>query len=176
MQPETRLVSNCIGLLEQAFDLLKKIDDEVFVGLSPLSPRGSVGGHLRHVLDFYQSFIAGIEAGRINYNLRKRGLPAERDRAHAAAVIAETIAALRSLPVLDGSHALLVSAEESAGADPIWCTSTILRELDFLQSHTVHHYSLIAMFLRLHEIEPGAEFGVASSTLNYWKEEAACAR
>jgi len=69
-----------------------------------------------------------------------------------------------------------VSAEEDIGAPLVWCTSSVLRELDFLQSHTVHHYSLIAMLLRLHEIDPGEDFGVAPSTLKYWKEEAACAQ
>jgi hypothetical protein len=66
---------------------------------------------------------------------------------------------------------------EDDGVDlAVWCNSSVLRELEFLQSHAVHHYSLIAALLRLHGIEPDAEFGVAPSTLKYWKEEAACAR
>ena len=54
-----------------------------------------------------------------------------------------------------------MSLEESGESTPVWCASSVLRELDFLQSHTVHHYSLVAMLLRLHEIDPGEEFGVA---------------
>jgi len=100
----------------------------------------------------------------------------ERDPVHAIRRLSETIGALRSLSDLSGERPLLVSLEESTESIPVWCTSSVLRELDCLQSHTVHHYSLIAMLLRLHEIDPGEEFGVAASTLKYWKEQATCAQ
>lgn len=176
MQPVAHIVTNCIGLLEQAMSLIEQIEDDVYVSTSPLSPRGSIGGHLRHILDFYQSFLGGIESGRINYNLRQRDVLIERDRCHAVKRVSETIVALRSLPAINGERLLLVSAEEGSEVAPVWCASSVLRELDVLQSHTVHHYSLVAMLLRLHEIDPGEEFGVAPSTLKYWREEAACAQ
>jgi len=176
MKSETRIINNCISLLEQAIGLIEQIDDDVYVGTSPMSPRGNIGGHLRHILDFYQNFVAGIESGRINYNLRQREALLERDRRHATQTISNTIASLQSLPGLEGERPLLVSTEENDESTPVWCASSVLRELDFLQSHTVHHYSLVAMLLRLHEIDPGEDFGVAPSTLKYWRQETACAR
>ncbi len=176
MESNARIINNCIGLLEQAIGLIEQIDDDVYVSTSPLSPRGSIGGHLRHILDFYQGFLAGIESGRINYNLRHRDALIERERRYAIITISRTITALRTLPGLEGKRPLLVSTEENGESPPVWCASSVLRELDFLQSHTVHHYSLVAMLLRLHEIDPGEDFGAAASTLNYWKEEAACAQ
>jgi uncharacterized damage-inducible protein DinB len=176
MQPATLIANNCLHLLEQAIGLIERIDDYVYASTSPISPRGSIGGHLRHILDFYQSFLAGIESERINYNLRGRDALTELDRSHAVKRVSETIAALRSLPALDGEKPLLVSTEAGSEGRPLWCVSSALRELDFLQSHTVHHYSLVAMLLRLHEIDPGEEFGVAPSTLKHWKEEVACAQ
>ena len=136
----------------------------------------TASGHLRHILDFYQNFIAGMQSAHINYNLRQRGLLIERDLACCVMHLGKTITSLRSLSGLDGERRLLVSAEEDIDAIPVWCASSVLRELDFLQSHTVHHYSLVAMLLRLHEIDPGEHFGVAPSTLKHWKEEAACAQ
>lgn len=176
MKPETLILNNCIGLLAQAIRLIELIDDDVYVSTSPLSSRGSIGGHLRHILDFYQNFLAGMQLGQINYNLRQRGLLIERDLACGVKHLRKTIASLQSLSDLDGELRLFVSAEEDIGAPPAWCASSVLRELDFLQSHTIHHYSLVAMLLRLHEIDPGDDFGVAPSTLEYWKEEAACAQ
>jgi uncharacterized damage-inducible protein DinB len=41
------------------------------------------------------------------------------------------------------------------------------RELQFLASHTLHHYALIAALLRLQGVEPGEEFGVAPGTLEH---------
>jgi hypothetical protein len=54
----------------------------------------------------------------------------------------------------------------------VWSYSSIGRELQFLLSHTIHHYALIALALRLQGYEPSAEFGVAPSTLQYWRKAA----
>ena len=176
MESETRIINNCISLLEHAIGLIEQIDDDVYVSTSPMSPRGSIGGHLRHILDFYQDFVAGIDSGYINYNLRQREALLERERRYAKQTISKTIAALQTLPGLVGEKPLLVSTEENGESTPVWCASSVLRELDFLQSQTVHHYSLVAMLLRLHEIDPGEDFGVAPSTLKYWRQETACAQ
>jgi hypothetical protein len=45
--------------------------------------------------------------------------------------------------------------------------SSISRELQVLSSHTIHHFALIAMTLRMHGVELDAEFGMAPSTLRY---------
>ena len=61
----------------------------------------------------------------------------------------------------------------STHADPEpWSQSTIRRELQYLQAHTVHHYALIAFILRLQGREPAASFGVAPSTLRHRKAAA----
>ena len=176
MQDPNRTITRCVSLLEQAIDLIKRLDVDLYSSTGPLSPRGSIGGHLRHILDFYLNFLASLESHRLDYNLRQRDVLIEHDPVYAIRRLSETIAALRSLSNLDGESPLLVSLEESGEGTSVWCISSVLRELDFLQSHTVHHFSLVAMLLRLHEIDPGAEFGVAASTLKYWKEEASCAQ
>ena len=180
MQVETHLINNCIGLLQQAFDLIEQIDHQVYSSTSPISPRAGIGGHLRHVLDFYQSFMSGIGSGRVDYNLRRRDAAVEQDRVQACRRIRETIVELRSLSLAiqddDDLNHLLVATEDDGATTQSWSASSVLRELDSLQSHTIHHYSLIAMLLRSQAFEPGEEFGVAPSTLKHWREEAACAR
>ena len=52
-----------------------------------------------------------------------------------------------------------------AGEPAVWSRSSLLRELQFALSHTVHHYAIIARQLRERGAEPGADFGVAPSTL-----------
>lgn len=52
-----------------------------------------------------------------------------------------------------------------SGSEPDWSDSSVKRELQFLVSHTVHHYALIKELLRREGFDPGAEFGVAPSTL-----------
>jgi hypothetical protein len=39
--------------------------------------------------------------------------------------------------------------------------------LQFLLSHTVHHFALMALILRAQGADPGDDFGVAPSTLEH---------
>ena len=176
MQDQARLISNCIALLEQVAALLARVDDQVYTNTNKLSPRGSVGGHLRHCLDFYQSFLFGIDRARVDYNVRERDSLSEREPQHALQRIEMIITGLRSMSRTNQTTSLLVSTETNDKSLQGWCSSSVVRELEFLQSHTIHHYSLIAMLLRLQGVEPGEEFGVAPSTSEYWREQAACAR
>ncbi len=175
-QAETAIVNNCIMLLEQALSMLERVDDAAYASTNQLSPRGSIGGHLRHVLDFYENFFSGLGLGRIDYNRRNRDPLTEQSRSYATDRVKDTIALLASLSVANVHQTVLVRTEEIDESRQVWCASSVLRELDYLQSHTIHHYSVVAMLLRLHEIDPGLEFGVAPSTLNNWRKEAACAQ
>lgn len=176
MQTTLHIIEDCASLLDQAARIVGGLDDRVFATTTPISPRGSIAGHLRHILDFYENFLNGIETQRVDYNLRQRDPSRERDRFYAIARITRTIASLQQLTGIDQNAHLLISTEGSEGGSTNWCRSSVLRELEFLKSHTIHHSSLMAMLLRMHEIDPGEEFGVAPSTLGYWKEELACAR
>lgn len=174
---EKRLVAGCVGVLEQGLALLERLDDRLYNDTARLPVRSGAGSHFRHCLDFYHAFLKGVERGRVNYHRRERDTPVERDRACAAAKIVIIIEGLCALAELPGDTRLQVGPEDS---DPDltdgWCESTLARELQFLFSHTLHHYALVALVLRLQGFEPGEEFGVAPSTLAYWRREELCAR
>ena len=179
-----RLALLNVTLLHQGRKLIEAMSDEAFtVAIPPLSNHG-VGCHFRHCLDYYQCFLDGVEAGRINYDHRRREPRLETERGYALGVIDHTVERLEAATAT-GDRPLAVSGD-SAGAPPlaeegsagdglIWSRSTLLRELQGLVSHTVHHYALISMLLRTLHIDPGPEFGVAPSTLEHWKEQTACA-
>ena len=175
MHQESRLITSCISLLEDGVRLLERLDDDVYAKMSLLSPRSSVGAHLRHCLDFYQSFLTGLESGRIDYNCRQRDSLVETDRRYAIQEIHQLIAALRERLSIFRIAPILISTEDGSNRES-WCGSSVVRELEFLRSHTIHHYSLIAILLRFEGIEPGVEFGVAPSTLRHWQAEATCAQ
>jgi uncharacterized damage-inducible protein DinB len=169
---QTDILRDCAALLRQGSRVINEIQDDVFVATTPISPRGSIAAHFRHILDFYDCFLTGFEQLRIDYNQRERDPLLERKRSHALQKIEQTVGRLERLRMTESSQHVLVSMENSSS----WSRSSVLRELDFLLSHTIHHYSLIAILLRIHEINPGEEFGVAPSTLNYWKQELVCAQ
>lgn len=175
MHQESRLITSCISLLEDGIRLLERLDDDVYAKMSLLSSRSSVGAHLRHCLDFYKCFLTGLESGRLDYNCRRRDSLIETDRHYAIQEIQQTIEELRERISIFRIAPLLVSTEDGTNRES-WCGSSLVRELEFLRSHTIHHYSLIAILLRFEGIEPGEEFGVAPSTLLHWQAEATCAQ
>lgn len=161
--------------LSQGLRLIDRLDDETWVAGMGAGFRGGIGSQLRHCLDFFDCFLRGLPGGRIDYSDRRRDPDVERDRGHASARVRETIGRLELLEDLDLDAALRVKSDESTldGVLDAWSDSSVRRELQFLVSHTIHHYALIVALLARHgdELPEGfADFGVAPSTLRHWKD------
>jgi uncharacterized damage-inducible protein DinB len=163
-----------VQVLHQAVDLLAALDDELFSRACPLSPGGSIGKHLRHCLDFYDCFLAGLLTGMVDYTHRERDERVETQRLRALGRLEAISAQLLELET--GTHRPILVREEAAPgqAEPGWSGSTVQRELQFLLSHTVHHFALIGIFLRALGRAPDAAFGVAPSTLRHRLEMEDC--
>ena len=165
------LISDNVAVLRQARDLLAGIDPRVYSSVEGIPVKSGAGAHVRHCLDFYDCFLAGLGVGRVDYNLRERDEATSLDPLRALDRLEATIHALEERPILGPHTSLMVRAEGPGDPrDPsAWSRSSIGRELQFLLSHTVHHFAIIALTLRLHGVEPGETFGVAPSTLSYWR-------
>ncbi len=124
-----------------------------------------IGGHFRHNLDFANSFLNGLTAGKIDYGKRERNERVEQNRQFAIEQIGFLIRRLQILPdeILTKEIAVCSEIDES-----IWHASSAARELEFLHSHTVHHHALIAEKLAVCGVKVSADFGVAPSTLKFW--------
>lgn len=178
MTPLGNLIADNVRLLEQGLDVLRDMDAALYARTEPSVGLSGAGSHFRHLLDFYDRFFEGIEAERIDYDRRERDAALEQHPEVARRKINAVITRLRSLAGQELVPALLVKsdAECASPQDEPWAGSTVERELQVLMSHSVHHYALIAVVLRLNGHIPSEEFGVAPSTLRYWKEQRACAR
>lgn len=167
------MISGNVILLRQGLNLLGQLDDELYARVSSEITQACIGAHLRHCLDFYDAFLRDIERGKIDYDLRERNELVETNRFAASAKISDAIALLQKLSADGPDRDLLVKLEGEQAEDPAaWSRSSIRRELQFLLSHTVHHYALIAMLLRAQGFHPAKDFGVAPSTLKYWQAKA----
>lgn len=156
-----------VYFIEQGRALLRDLDDDLFSRST--GGQSGVGAHLRHVIDCFRCFQRGLADGRVDYDSRQRDPLLEQDRKVADSALAEISQGLCELGPDDVSRRLEVKVDTVAWEDPAlhWHTSSLGRELQFLLSHTVHHYALIALLLRQRGFEPGADFGVAPSTLEF---------
>ncbi|HEX6126188.1 MAG TPA: hypothetical protein VFZ23_12515 [Pyrinomonadaceae bacterium] len=159
---ENAAVSGLIAELARGIEIILALDDDEF-GMA-VEGRSSVGAHLRHDLDFVNAFLNGLAERRIDYNARARDARIERDRDHAIQEMAFACSRLRNLT--PGLLASLVVVRSEVDED-LWHTSSASREIEFLHSHTVHHYALIAKLVAATGRRLDDEFGVAPSTLRY---------
>lgn len=170
------LAESVTEVLQQAVDLLADISDRHYNGGETTARMNgsTLGGHFRHCLEFVNCFLAGAKTGKIDYNLRERDRLVETDRSHAANEFRRAIEDLKTLAArAAGGESLLVKPEDinELGGAQFWCASSLERELEFMQSHTIHHYALIAFKLRAMDFVVPPEFGIAPSTLRYWAAE-----
>lgn len=174
MDHDKAIVEDNIDILRQGINLIEKIGSRLYsVEKLPFS-KNSIGSHFRHCIDFYNIFLTSLEKGKINYALRKRNLFVETD---CSVAILEIEAIIKNLPRISPDdlrkqvHVILEDLPNHL-APSAWSGSTVMRELQFLLSHTTHHYAIIALALRFHGFNPSDEFGVAKSTLGYWRKTA----
>ena len=156
----TELIQMNLEWLRQASDLLNRLSSSAY---------GEVSGHIRHILEFYECFLDGLPAGRIDYDARKRDQSMERSAVAADARIQSLSDRLKSAPELRGDALVWVRLEESCA------TSSVGRELQVLSSHTVHHFALIALTLLALGVAVDPKFGMAPSTLRYHAAKAEAA-
>jgi uncharacterized damage-inducible protein DinB len=172
------LAADNIGYLQQGVDLLGRLSDEDYVRASKATYGSGIGGHMRHCIDHYTNFLAGLPSSRIDYDARQRDPRIEKERALAVEKMREIARSLEALRAKGGDAELAVKMDCGDDSDEAswWSQSTVRRELQFLISHTVHHYALIGMILKFQGKDPGPDFGIAPSTLRYNQSRAACAR
>jgi hypothetical protein len=168
LQTDNSLLRSVIAEFERGRELIDRLDDLTY--RRSANGTGSVGGHFRHNLDFVNSFLNGIAEGRIDYNARERDVRVEIDRGYAVETLDFAMRRIGGLTDEILERLVYVRSEVYLTT---WLLSSVARELEFLSSHTVHHHALIAEKLAGFGIAVTENFGVAPSTLEYWKAKAA---
>ena len=165
----TELISTNVAWLKQALSLVQQLDDVTFRS----SPQGlvphRVGSHLRHVLEFYECFLDGLRSLTVDYDARQRNYSVENNRDAAAEKISSILGRLEENPWIQSDSVMFVRMEnaEASEVESPYLRSSLSRELQTLSSHTIHHFALIAITLRLHGFEVEPDFGMSPSTLRF---------
>tara|TARA_Y100001934_G_C12372923_1_gene787490 strand:+ start:2427 stop:2993 length:567 start_codon:yes stop_codon:yes gene_type:complete len=153
-------------ILSQAEELLALIDDEAYRCKVEAAFGATLGGHMRHCIDHFISFLAGVAETWINYDHRERDSVLETDRSAAllrVREIRESLSRLNAKTLARPSSVTCKVRYEGEFAQS--AETTFARELMYVVSHAMHHLALMRIMANLLKIELPEQFGVAPSTL-----------
>ena len=162
-----RLTQSNLEFLRQGRELVRSLSDEQYRDAPKGFSRGGVGAHVRHIVDHYDCFLRGAREGRVNYDARARDTRVESERGTALERLDDLCARLAASELRDPARSLEVTANCGEPGPPAVGCSSVGRELQFLASHTVHHFAVVAAMLRSLGVQPDRDLGVAPSTLAY---------
>ena len=157
------LITANVEALRQARAVLESINDNIYAQTAPGTNGISIGSHMRHVLEFYECFLRGIDRGVIDYDARSRSSAVQTDRGVAAQRTDDLLWKVQSIPPEQMDIPIQVCGEDTG----ILLASTVGRELQALVSHTIHHFAMIAVALHGWGAGVDPAFGVAPATLRY---------
>lgn len=150
--------------------LLLQLTDEQYSYPSNALFGATIGQHVRHILEFYQSFFNRLGTKTINYDNRKRNLLIETNGKYAIQVIDEINASLS----LDIPDEMLVLEGNFCGEEgkQIQIQTSLFRELAYCLEHSIHHQALIKVgLLELDSLLFIDEtFGLAPATIRFRKK------
>ena len=162
----TQLHGGCVRSIEQCAHLLQLISAEAYVD----SSRGmsSVGAHIRHILDRFHCFLAGMPAGSIDYDARKRDKSIEKNLDVATFALVSVRWRIETMAALDDlGNAITVRESVHHQGPAVTMPSTVGRELMGLVTHSIHHLAIIALIVKSYGYEMDSDFGKAASTILY---------
>ena len=124
----------------------------------------TIGKHLRHVIELFQSLEKGYDAGIVNYEKRKRDPQIENDKDFALSLLHEIQDNLGK----PDKELNLESSYDDGSSEIITIKTNYNRELVYNLEHTIHHMALIRIGINeVSKIRLPEDYGVASSTVKY---------
>jgi uncharacterized damage-inducible protein DinB len=158
----TLLITSQIG------QLLRLLTNFQYTSPIPVFHGGTIGQHMRHILEFYSCLLNGVQCTTVDYTSRKRNLVLSENKE----------AALATLDYIESEVAKLVEHQglqiinEYSNEDDInreECFSSVGRELQYAFDHAVHHLAIIRIGIECTfpavPIDP--DLGIAPSTLKF---------
>lgn len=156
-------------ILGQLDALLAGLTPEQYTRNPAGAVRGSVGPHVRHILDHVRVWLGAYASGALDYDVRERGTPVEYDLSTARGAIRDQLACLLALGSPEVSCASTpgrwtLTAQVTENGPRLTFGTTAARELAFVLSHTIHHHAILGIMARELGVTAPAKFGYAPAT------------
>lgn len=157
-----------MALLDQAGELIEKISSSAWTKPNATFRNSTIGQHMRHTLDHYESLLSHTKYCVVDYDTRNRDQNIESSPSFTKARCHELLDRLKRLgETFPADQPFHVKTSCSVESEITTRSSSFGRELQFLVSHTIHHYAIIGAICHGLDIELPPTFGIAPSTLKH---------
>jgi len=136
--------------LDKSLVLLEHITEIEYTDDSVGPFYSSIGGHIRHILDFYTSIFKGLDNYLIDLTTRERNTAIEHDICFAKIEIKKVLTELESYSGydLEEKYELI----DDLGQGKVSIPTNLYAIFAQANSHTIHHYAIISQLLFSFEI------------------------
>jgi hypothetical protein len=156
------------ALLQQCEAFVADISDVIYTTESSVLPGGTVGKHLRHVVDHYHAIVSGAtNVEPVDYDNRLRDVPMETDRSHALRTIGKLRVNIQDLGSVSDTTAIRVRVMVAGDGCCATLHTSLGRELAFATHHAVHHQAMMRAIAGEFGVDLAPSFGKAPSTINH---------
>ena len=151
-------------VLVQLTRLLDELDDDQYRNPVRVLSDESIGAHVRHVIEFYNCLLKGLETGSVDYDSRPRNILFETERSFAIETI-QTI--IRQIHAVQADRELHICLDLSLAGNPIQLSTGFYRELAYNIEHAIHHMAIIRIAVESEYVKVVLQenFGIAYSTI-----------
>jgi uncharacterized damage-inducible protein DinB len=162
------LVTTACAALGACEGVLMRLPEGAMTAQSRVLGGGTIGKHVRHVVDHYAAALLALEQGGvIDYDKRDRDVPSEKDRGAALESLSVTASRLRGLAREDLDRPVRVRVMIDGTGREMELNSTLGRELAFATHHAVHHQAFVGAIAAELGVKVEMEFGRAPSTVHH---------
>ncbi len=148
---KTIIISSINKNLTSAIELIDAIDIETYQNKTVGPYFSSIGSHLRHVLDFFDCIINGLDSNNIDLTARKRDEIISTDKEAAKAHIYKLQETIHSFSATNTDYLLHVT--DNLGEGKVTVNYTLESILAHANSHAIHHYAVIGYILSFLNVE-----------------------
>ncbi|MCB1157961.1 MAG: hypothetical protein H7A25_08440 [Leptospiraceae bacterium] len=144
---------------------LKQINRDDYSKNLPLILNASIGEHTRHILNFIENLLKGLQTGEICYDKRKRDTGIESEPERALELLFQIFSLIQKQDLNQNIELKLVVKRDK----DLFIKTNFSRELVYVLEHSIHHMAIIQIAIKTHfpEIQLPKEFGFAPSTIQY---------
>jgi uncharacterized damage-inducible protein DinB len=150
--------------LDDLANLLARTSDETYAWKPSGGVSGSVGAHVRHVLDHVKALVERPRQNPMTYDRRVRDTAVEQRRLSGIEALRRARQHLATLADAPCDEPVVLEAVVEYGQPPIAVPTSLAREVVFALQHTIHHQAIIAVLLQQVGVQVPARFGYAPAT------------